>query len=443
NHALYSNPELPPFPIIQYMPMHYYVVAGLAQLFRIDQDVHSVMMLNRFLCLLFDLILFIPVQRILWHTFLIKNRKICWAVCFGIFLILPNTNYGRIDNLYLLSFAFAIYYFLGFLSLFKNKYGAEIVFAAIFGSLAFFTKQSGIFLLAAMFLFLLFYLKDRKALLIFSSVTALTCLILFTILIGSNYENWFLNAYRGLENGINLGWFQEVFIEKFFRKMYFFIAGGLALALISCSRDKDIRERFLGFLALVVFIFALISSLKWGSSINYFTEFLMLTFMLSAVYFKQQTVLFPAVKLFFLFITPFFIMNVYNDKGWNYLRDLKSSKADYDNCSSVASYLKKNVKNDEFIFTAFHRENMMNLLSGEKALFPTREIVFYCAAPLKIFNYDRFTNMVNDGKVKYLVGRKDVQPDRFLNAEFKNYIKVMDQGPYTIYIYDEKNVSVQ
>ncbi len=433
NHSLYTNPERPPFPIIQYMPLHYYVVAGIAQLLRIDQDLHLVMVLNRLLCLVFDLLLFIPVQRILWHIFMIKNRKICWAVCFSIFLILPNTNYGRIDNLYLLSFGFAIYYFLGFLSLFKNKYGAEIVFAAIFGSLSFFTKQSGMFLLVSMFLFLLIYVRDKRAILIFSSVTAITCLLLFAILIGSNYQNWFLNAVRGLENGINLSWFQEVFIEKFFRKMYFFVAGGLALALISCSRDRDIRERFLGFTALIIFLFALLSSLKWGSSINYFTEFLALTFILSAVYFKHYSVLYPAAKLFFLFLTPFFIMNVYNDKGWNYLKDIKRSEKDYADCKRVAGFFKDNVKNDEYIFTAFHRENLMNLLIGEKALFPTREIVFYCAEPAKVFSYELYRDMVANGNVKYLVGKKGLQPDIFLGAEFKNYKSIFVHGNYEVF----------
>lgn len=438
NHWLYTNPELPPFPIIQYMPLHYYVVAGIAQLLGIEQDVHGVMVLNRLLCLTFDLLLFIPVQRILWHIFMIRSRKICWAVCFGIFLILPNTNYGRIDNLYLLSFCFAIYYFLGFISLNKNKYGAEIVFASIFGSLALFTKQSGLFLLAGMFLFLLFYVKDKKAVLIFSGVSLLTCILLFSILVSSNYHNWFLNAYKGLQNGINFNWFQEVFIEKFFRKMYFFVAGGLALALISCSRDRDIRERFLGFLALIIFFFALLSSLKWGSSINYFTEFLTLTFILSAVYFKHYSVIYPVVKLFFLFLTPFFIMNVYNDKGWNYLRDIKQAEIDYEDCKKVASFLKVNVKNDEFIFTAFHRENLMNLLIGEKALFPTREIVFYCAEPMKVFNYSRYHDMLKDGKIKYLVGHKGIQPDMFLGGKFEGYSKIYDEGNYQIYIYDFK-----
>jgi len=195
------------------------------------------------------------------------------------------------------------------------------------------------------------------------------------------------------------------------------------------------RERFLGFMALIIFSFALVSSLKWGSSINYFTEFLTLTFILSAVYFKHYSMLYPAAKLFFLFLTPFFIMNVYNDKGWNYLRDIQESRADYEECKKVATYLKVNVKNDEFIFTAFHRENLMNLLIGEKALFPTREIVFYCAEPLKIFSYQRYHDMLKNGKIKYLVGHKGIQPDMFLSGRFDGYSKIFDEGKYQVYIY--------
>ncbi len=132
-------------------------------------------------------------------------------------------------------------------------------------------------------------------------------------------------------------------------------------------------------------------------------------------------------------------MNVYNDKGWGYLKDLKSSEADYAECTSVASFLKKSVKNDEYIFTAFHRENVMNLLIGEKALFPTREIVFFCAEPLKVFDYSRFSSMVEGGKVKYLVGKKGVQPDMFLGVAFHDYEKMLSVGSYDIYEHKELN----
>src|SRR4051812_1556363 len=52
---LYINPELPPFSITQYMPLHYYIVRGLAKLFNAG-DVHQLMILHRIVCLLFSVL---------------------------------------------------------------------------------------------------------------------------------------------------------------------------------------------------------------------------------------------------------------------------------------------------------------------------------------------------------------------------------------------------
>ena len=189
-------------------------------------------------------------------------------------------------------------------------------------------------------------------------------------------------------------------------------------------------------LTWLIFIAALASSFKWGSSTNYFTEFLVLSLILAAVYLRHYSVLHPVAKLFFLFLTPFFIMNVYNDKGWSFLKKLDESKQIHLEAKVAAAYVTANIKNDEYIFTAFHRENLINLMIGERALFPNREIVFYCTYPMQVFNYDKFPQMINDGKVKYLVGINGTKPDSFLNAEFKNYKEDREFGRFRIYKYE-------
>jgi hypothetical protein len=105
----------------------------------------------------------------------------------------------------------------------------------------------------------------------------------------------------------------------------------------------------------------------------------------------------------------------------------------------VSAFLKRNIKNDEYIFTAFHRENLMNLLIGEKALFPTREIVFFCTEPAGIFNYAGYRELVADHKVKYLVGKEGVQPDMFLGARFDGYSSIFRKGKYEVFMYSEQN----
>ena len=112
-------------------------------------------------------------------------------------------------------------------------------------------------------------------------------------------------------------------------------------------------------------------------------------------------------------------------------------KAEYADWTLVSRYVKLNVKNDEFIFTAIGKENMINLLIGEKALFPTRDIVLENTYPNKIYDYSDFTQRVKDGKVKYIVTRDSVQPEKFLDAVFERYEKETSLKGYDIYIYKE------
>ena len=52
-----------------------------------------------------------------------------------------------------------------------------------------------------------------------------------------------------------------------------------------------------------------------------------------------------------------------------------------------------------------------------------------------IFSYNRYHSMVKDGKIKYLVGKKGVQPDMFLGGKFEGYTSIFDQGKYQVFIY--------
>ena len=151
--TLYTNPELPPYAVIGYMPLHYYVVAGVCQLFGVAQNIHDVSTVNRIIILMFNLFLFIPTDRILHNIFEIRNRKSSWSAFFVIFLIINSSDYSGPGSFYLLVLLFSIYYFLCFLKLHTNKYGSELVLSGIFGALACFTDQFGFLLQVTVVLF--------------------------------------------------------------------------------------------------------------------------------------------------------------------------------------------------------------------------------------------------------------------------------------------------
>ncbi len=422
-YSLYSDPQLPPYPIAQYMPLHYEIVSTIGKILGMQSNIHGISVLNRFLCLAFDLLVFIPVYKILNRQFKIENKQLIAAVCMCIFLILPNPNYGRVDNLYLLSFMWSVYFFLAFISD-NNNASRKLIYAGITVSLGVLTKQSGLFLLAATGLYLLFIHRNWSATIRFSLTVIFTGGLLFMLMVQNNFYAFYQNTVLGLKNGISINWFNEVIIKTFFFKMYFFVAAGIALAFLTFIDFKNERLRYLGFISLIVFSCSLAASLKWGSSTNYFTEFLSISFILAAIYFysftnESQPPLLN--KLSLLFITPFFILTVFNDKGWGHLSNLNKSRKLYKETALVSDYLQTKLKKTDLVFTEFHKENLLNIFLHQHSLFPQREIVVHCTYPKHTFNYLDFQLQNENGAIKYWVGKKDKQPTTFLNVDFNHF----------------------
>ena len=145
---LYTNPESAPFPIIQYMPLHFHIVAFLSKALGITNDVHAMMVLNRMFCLFVDLVTIYILGKTLIHSFSI-SKKIAWPLALIYFLSIPSIIYGRVDNLYLLFLMATVVSFIKFTfnestnEKDKNKY---LIIAGILCALCILTKQTGIFL---------------------------------------------------------------------------------------------------------------------------------------------------------------------------------------------------------------------------------------------------------------------------------------------------------
>ena len=88
---LYTNPETAPFPIIQYMPLHFYIVAFLSKVIGISNNVHSMMVLNRLFCLFIDLATVYILGKTLIHSLSI-SKKIAWPLALIYFLSIPHLS---------------------------------------------------------------------------------------------------------------------------------------------------------------------------------------------------------------------------------------------------------------------------------------------------------------------------------------------------------------
>ena len=429
---LYSNPELPPYPVVQYMPLHYYVVLLFAKISGIQQNVHAVSVLNRLLCLAYDLLVIIPIRNILIKIFGISSKRLIASAFMCIFLVLPNPDYSRVDNLYLLLFFIAVYFFLKFISE-SNSNSRNLIYGAVTAALAIFTKQSGLFLLGAIEIYLIFFYRKWKSFLQLNAVVLFTVLLLFYLFAGNQSFAFYQNTVLGLKNGISLNWFDEVIIKTFFFRMYFFVAVGLALAILSLKTFKNERLRFIGIISIVVFACSVSASLKWGSSTNYFTEFLSLTFISSAVYLNTNPPVSPLPKYAAIPVSLFFILVVFNDKGWGHLANLNKSKRNYAQSMEVHHYLSEKLQKDDLLFINFHKENLLNVMFYAHAVFPQREIITHCTYPKKIFQYDDFSDQFQKGKVKFYVTRRNKIPEPFLQWNFNGFVRDTAIGEFEIF----------
>lgn len=431
--SLYTNPELPPFPFINFMPLHYYTVAGVSQLFGIGERIHSLSVINRLLCLLFNLLIFIPVRRSLKNIFEVTDKKMSWAVFFIIFLLLRSYNFSGPGSLYLLALLFSVYYFLCFLNLYTNKYGAELVLCGIFSSLASFTNQAGFVVQLTIFLFLLIYIKDRKATLRYVLSMGIANLFLAIMLIGSSFNYWLMDLFI---QWLHIGALALNSLQ--YSSPLVLIINSLAfitciLSLIFDSGLTD-REKFLRFTIVGITIGSLTGFIFFDSRDDSFAGAIGLSMMLFIISINNDINLKIAQKLYLFALLALIIVGQINDFSTTGKALLADNKSDYENCAVVSDYVKQNVKNDEFIFTIFSSENLMNLQIGEKALFPNRDLVLQKAYPGNVFNYENFIQRYKDGKIKYLVGIEGQQPLKFLDLDFDGYIKETTIKGYDIYV---------
>ena len=433
---LYNNPELPPYPVIQFMPLYYYVVAGVSQILEISQNLHAVSVVNRMCSLGFNLFIFIPVHRILKKIFECHETIIHWIAFMVIFILIPAADFAGVGSLCLLAMTFAIYYFLCFLNLYDYKYGSELVLTGIATALAVFIDQVALFLFAGILSFLLFHVKDKKAALLFLISYAIAFLFLFMILVGNNTPYWFLNVIYGIRSSFNLYFLSNIGKLPIFTYAYILFMLLLAVAFLF-MKQLDKRLKFLRFIALWNLLFLLFEVFTAGShQITYSLVFVMVI-VIAFIELQEKYLLSSMIKLALTVMAFFLILNLTIEKNWLLLKDLKGAKSDYTDCSIAATYVKHNVKNDEYIFTEFQSQNMLNLMIGEKALYPTYRKVVESAFAEQIFKYNDFTQRVKDGKIKYLIAKKGMKPELFLNVEFEGYEKEATIRGYDVYIYHE------
>ncbi len=433
---LYTDPEQPPFPIIQYMPLHFYIIKNLAVAAGIQENVHGVMVMNRMFCLAIDCISVGILQRSLMKNFSF-NFYFSAILSLIYFVCIPGIIFGRGDNLYLLFFIITATTLMKSYSPGNNasvhpRYLPHIV--GMTSSLAVCTKQTGVFLVVLCCIYFLFR-KDLLKNLIIYSLVFITCSgIIF--LITQPYQSLWefkLNVVDGVKNGINANWFMEVFLKNFFLKFSYLLAAGLVIAVLLLRSGKEWHYRFAGVAILWYFLAALLSSFKAGSGPNYYLEFIVLSIFGLALLIHGKNIAYRNYLLPALVLSPFFLFASANDKGWGDTRQLKKAKNDYMQSKMVAEYILPRLQKNEWVLSNFHKESCINLHLNDKALFPCREVALYFTRPIGVFQFSAFSRMINTEAIPYIVDRKNEFPELFLEDSLIAYEADTVIGNYSIY----------
>jgi hypothetical protein len=438
---LYMNPEDAPFSIIQYMPLHYYIVSGTGHLLNISGDLHQMMVLNRVLCFIGGLIYSFLIYRGMRIFFPNAGMRAAYFGGLLFFILIPSHNYGRLDNLYFSFSLAALLYFMRYVKD-QTEQGSSnlraLLLAGIFCGFALLTKQTGVIVTVLFSGWLILAQNSIKDFIRFAAATILPVAIFLFYIMPENPSDFTLNVINGIRNGIDLNWFYYVIVKYYFAETGFIIAFGIYIAIWVLFERKNSLKSFLAVSILFFFATALAMSPKGGSNAYYFLEFTFMTFFGLGYLLNKNPEYHKPYLPYFTLLIPFFLMSTINDKGWHELGRMKKAKNDYANCMEVADYVNQKLIPGNFIYSNFHLENSLNLFLYNSTLFPCREVAFKFTRPQGTFHFNKFDTLVKNGNVQFVIDKKDEFPAKVLDTDLQNFVKDTTIGNYSIYQFASK-----
>lgn len=412
---LYQHPLSGSCAVMQYTPVHYYLVAGLAKLisptdYNHGLDVYGLYMLSRILALLFNLLtvfLCAAIIRIAGY-----NWQQSFVFSFPVLICVTAHYYTRGDSTHLLFFTAALYAYL------RSQKSGQVLYvliSAALSALCIMTKQSGV-LSAGIIGFCLIFIERRFVhAFLYLAVTAGLSLSLAFLLVQGDWTALYQNTVLGLKNGIDLRFLYQAFISQYFLDMVpCYVVGGMMLYFSFKSRTQPVLM-VLGVAATLSWLFAFITGIKIGSSNNYFTEFLVciitgIPFLLKSDHAGKVVLRWGRwrVRVQKLVVIALLIVSISKTaglatevfKGSNF----KNDNAEYAREQELYRYFRDELKLQKGEYIFFTERRFLDNIFMENALFPTKDVVtqVYLADP-KTFDYSSFSQQMNGGLVKYIV----------------------------------------
>lgn len=416
---LYQSPSLAPFSITQYTPLYYYICGFTAKLFGWSaNDISILYIIGRSWSLIFNLITALFVFKIGKSVLSLPKDK-SWILFVLSFIFTFLHNFAvRSDSMHDMFGIISVYYFLLYYA--KKKDGLELpmllCIAILASAASVFSKQSGIQFII-IFLGFCIFIRDWKTLfkiLIF----AITIYGLSLLFFYNKYDSFFENTVGGISNGINIDDFLKFIILKnisiisiwplIFATLYLTLKKGLPF-------KGNTIEQLLSICILGTLIFALVTALKMGSTVQYFIVVMNLSL---AFVFKQlearNLLNMQAIRgklligYFTLVILLYGAYNVKYIKGFDFNPDLQSQRVA---AMKTAEFISKSSGFDgkKYIFAnlttnySIPSRQRINNYFFENCLVPQMDILEYSTGPSKVVGYQKLEAMLLNGEVEYLI----------------------------------------
>jgi hypothetical protein len=414
HEELYADPAAAPFDIVQYTPLYYYAVAGLARATEISAgDVGRLYVLARLMSISFLIASLLVAQALVMA--LARGARLAAIVsCAALAIVTsPWQALARPDAMTAFLLMVMLY---AVVRSFSARWLMWLLIASIAGAGAAGAKQNGLFGVVAVALYFA-GCGAWRSFWVFSSSVAAWLIAGAAVAFGLFGSHHLIsNVVDGLDNGVSVGAAWRNTYEPFLS--YF----AVLLVVTTLAAMRHLRALTLGgrpFLALycaTVFVLSTIAALKVGSAVNYYNDFLwaavpFLTIELWGAL-RQPALPAPPVLLggcLYAIVVVVTITSHHVDSYWLSIRgDRLATREDLvgrlrtELASCPNSYL---VSFDQAVALLLH----------DQTLAPQTELAVI-QHQRGIVDYAAFKRMVTAGRVDLLVVR--AKPTRFLGVDF-------------------------
>jgi hypothetical protein len=436
---IYTNPATPPYAITLYSPLYYNICALFGKLLKInpDEPIH-VYQLCRTVSLICDIATCALLYGIMRARFRLAPELSMLAVaCFASILCLLGYTFSRSDSLLLAFYAALILVLTGRS---RNNKHPQLAGLGILSVCCILSKQNGI--IAPVLVCTWLFIQGRKQQVVYYLIYFLgfaSVLLLYE----KHYHYLFLNAVVGLQNRLDLSWFYTDIFKRSMNSLWVIpLVFASVLALKYWINPDSRTDKSFAALFIIQSLFSLATSFKWGSTVGYFNESLLLSFILiakqTAIYnsepaesYARKTVaiLLPLILLFFIHTVA---------EGYLFFIQRQAArKAAYEQQKEVRNYLQPRLEGHSVLNLARPNSDFFKTLFYKNITVPNMDMVDCCTLPDHTFDYSMLQLHLTDGHIGYLLTEGDASapPEKIWDVPLNHFQKDTTINGYTIFKY--------